>query len=138
MQHMHSPRPARPMVQSFNGVATFTRQRSTIRNWALLTCRDCAEEHQVLAEEIDAHRRDARSQRPADSFSRPEACTQDIADFSLIVDEQVCLEDELGNGERALRQVSEDLTTDSSTVRWDLTTTTGLENPNRVVSINSI
>ena len=86
----------------------------TIRDRALLTCRDCAEEHQVLAEEIEAHRRDARSQRLADSFSRPDAYTQDIADFSSVIDEQVSLEEELEEGERALRQVSENLTTDEN------------------------
>ena len=107
-------------------------------DWALLTWRDCAEEHQVLAEEIDAPRRDARSQRPTDSFSRPEARTQDIAYFFLVVNEQVCLkyEPRTANARSGkYRKTSQRIT---QTMRWNLTATAGLMNLNRVFSTNFI
>ena len=83
-----------------------------IRDRAFLTCRDCTEEHQVPADEIDAHRRDARSQRLADASSRLDDYTQDAADFSSSVDEPECIEEELEEDELALRHVLEDFTTE--------------------------
>ena len=89
------------------------------RNRLLLTCRDCEEEHQVPAVEIDAHRREVSIKLamtvpelvlPADDAAShnvgvEETCaqthfdTQDVPDFSVVDDEEYShgdlLEDEV-------------------------------------------
>ena len=90
------------------------RDIQTTRNRAFLTCRDCAEEHQVPADEIEAHRRDTRSQRSTDAFLKRDAYIQDIADFSSAFDETECLEEELEDDELTLKHVLEDFATEES------------------------
>jgi hypothetical protein len=57
-----------------------------LRDRRLFTCRDCLEEHQVPATDIDAHRLEIRLRR-GNNQDHLEAATQEVPDFSSVLDE---------------------------------------------------